>query len=89
MRLDSPSLTLHLQPRQVVNLPKAGPAGVSVSVTSGSVWITEDRRSDDIVLEPGQSHRSQRRSGLMIYGLGAAEIRIEDGDAVAPSGLDA
>ena len=78
MRLDSQSITLHLHPRQIVSLPQADVRNVSVSVDCGSVWITQDHDSADIVLEKGQSHRSRRRGAILIYGLSEAEVRIED-----------
>ena len=78
MRLQSPSLTLRLKPREIVSLPSDSGSGVSVCVTHGSVWITEDRRADDIVLERGQCHAAARRASMLIYGLEDAEVRIDD-----------
>ena len=78
MRLQSPSVTLRLKPREIVSLPSDSGAGVSVCVTRGSVWITEDRRPDDIVLERGQCHAGTRRAAMLIYGLEDAELRIGD-----------
>ena len=78
MRLQSPSLTLRLKPREILNVPSDRDAGVSVCVTRGSVWITEDRRPDDIVLERGQCHAGGRRASMLIYGLEDAELRIDD-----------
>jgi len=84
MHLNSPSLSLHLKPRQIVTLPDTGGKGVSVSVTRGSVWITQDRNLADIVLEPGQSHSSKRRGQMLIYGLSDAEVEIADMTRIQP-----
>ena len=84
MHLNSPSLSLHLKPRQIVTLPDIGGKGVSVSVTRGSVWITQDRNLADIVLEPGQSHSSKRRGQMLIYGLSDAEVEITDMARIQP-----
>ena len=81
MRLDSSALSLHLKRRQIVSLPDTGGAGVSVSVTSGSVWITQDHDLNDIVLERGQTHASPRRGQLLIYGLEEAEVEITEASA--------
>jgi hypothetical protein len=83
MHLQSQSLSLHLKPRQIVSLPDTGGAGVSVSVTRGSVWITQDRDIADIVLESGQTHASRRRGQILIYGLQDADVEIVEPAAVA------
>ena len=87
MRFDSQALTVHLKPRQIVTLPDTNGEGVSVSVKSGSVWITQDRDLADIVLESGQSHASRRRGQMLIYGLEEADVEI--GEAGAAQALDA
>lgn len=84
MQFHSQALTVHLKPRQIVSLPDPAGAGISVSVRSGSVWITQDRDLADIVLESGQSHASHRRGQMLIYGLEEADVEI--GDAVAALG---
>lgn len=84
MHLNSQSLSLHLKPRQIVSLPDTGGTGVSVSVTRGSVWITQDRDIADIVLEPGQSHASRRRGQLLIYGLSDADVEIAEMARIQP-----
>ena len=87
MRFDSQALTVHLKPRQIVTLPDTNGEGVSVSVKSGSVWITQDRDLADIVLESGQSLASRRRGQMLIYGLEEADVEI--GEAGAAQALDA
>ncbi len=87
MRFDSPSIHLHLKPRQIVSLPQT--RGARVSVVSGSVWITEDRDLNDIVLLPGQSHIGHGPGSMLIYGLEDADVDIEDAATVATRRLDA
>ena len=89
MRLDSSALSLHLKRRQIVSLPDTGGAGVSVSVTRGSVWITQDHDLNDIVLERGQTHASPRRGQLLIYGLEEADVEIVEAPAASTLRLDA
>ncbi len=84
MHLNSPSLSLHLKPRQIVSLPDTGGTGVSVMVTRGSVWITQDRDIADIVLEPGQTHESRRRGQILIYGLQDADVEIAEMARIQP-----
>ncbi len=87
MRFDSPSIHLHLKPRQIVSLPHT--RGARISVVSGSVWITEDRDINDIVLLPGQSHIGNGPGSMLIYGLEDADVDIEDAATVAARRLDA
>ena len=89
MRLDSSALSLHLKRRQIVSLPDTGGAGVSVSVTRGSVWITQDNDLSDIVLERGQTHASPQRGQLLIYGLEEADVEIVESPADAAPTLHA
>lgn len=84
MHLNSPSLSLHLKPRQIVSLPDTGGKGVSVSVTRGSVWITQDRDLADIVLEPGQTHATTQRGQMLIYGLQDADVEIAEMSRIHP-----
>lgn len=83
MRLDSSALSLHLKRRQIVSLPDTGGAGVSVSVTRGSVWITQDDDINDIVLERGQTHASPQGGQLLIYGLEEADVDIVESPAAS------
>jgi len=87
MRFESPSIHLHLKLRQIVSLPQT--RGARVSVSSGSVWITEDRDSNDIVLMPGQSHVGNGTGSMLIYGLEDADVDIEDAATVAAPRLHA
>lgn len=87
MRFDSPSIHLHLKPRQIVSLPQT--RGARISVMSGSVWITEDRDLNDIILLSGQSHIGHGPGSMLIYGLTDADVDIEDPATVAARHLDA
>lgn len=87
MRFDSPSIHIHLKPRQIVSLPHT--RGARISVVSGSVWITEDRDLNDIVLMPGQSHIGHGPGSMLIYGLEDADVDIEDAATVAAPRLHA
>jgi len=62
---------------------------------TGTVWITIDNDSRDIVLSPGQSFVVDRRAGVLMYALEEASLRIVEPGAratacaPAPRGLHA
>lgn len=76
MRIDSPSVSVHLKARQILSLPDTAAGGISVNVKSGSVWLTEDNDRTDFVLESGQTHASRGRGQVVLYGLSEADVDI-------------
>ena len=52
------------------------PAGQTIHCIAGSVWITHDGDTKDVVLEAGQSYTSARTSRLLAYGLEAARVTV-------------
>jgi hypothetical protein len=76
--------TDHLDLRQtdVVNIPR--PAGVRLTCTSGTAWVTQGHQSRDMVLYPGQVLVLDRRKPVYVSALQECTLRV-DGPAVEPS----
>ena len=49
-------------------------AGTTVTARNAAVWITEENRTRDIVVEPGRSHRLSARGVAVIEALGEASV---------------
>ena len=49
-------------------------AGSTVCASQAAVWITEENRPRDIVLEPGNCYRLSNRGVAVIEALGAASV---------------
>jgi hypothetical protein len=73
-RLDPAGETVHLPRHRHMNL--SGAAGWTITVLSGSAWITQDGDIRDIVLEAGQSFALDRDGPAIISPLGDASLRI-------------
>ncbi len=54
----------------------AHPLGRTVSCETGTLWLTFDNESLDVILEAGQSHRCAKASKLAIHALAAAHITV-------------
>ena len=50
--------------------------GGCIECTAGTVWLTHDGDCRDVVLEAGQTHRADRGSRLIIYGLSSSAVRL-------------
>jgi hypothetical protein len=64
-----------LDVRAMFSVPDA--AGVRFSCRQGSVWITLDGDSRDIVLDPGQDFSSDQHRRALIYALAPAQVRLD------------
>jgi hypothetical protein len=49
-------------------------AGTTVTARNAAVWITEENRTRDIVVEPGRSHLLSARGVAVIEALGEASV---------------
>lgn len=72
--LDPAGETVQLPRQRHMNL--SGAAGWTITVLSGSAWITQDGDIRDIVLETGQSFALDRNGPAIISSLGDASLRI-------------
>lgn len=52
------------------------PEGRRITCVLGCVWITHDGEPRDIVLEPGQSYRSDSGARVLVYGLQRSSIAL-------------
>lgn len=63
-----------LQARQTWHLQ--GTPGMRIECLHGCVWITQDGDCRDVVLDGGQCFLADRRSGLLLQALDAAQVRV-------------
>jgi hypothetical protein len=72
MRIELKTGALRLQRGQTLRVMDA--EGSTVTATHAAVWITEENRPRDIVLEPGKSYRLVHRGVAVIEALGEASV---------------
>ena len=70
MRLELKTGAVKLGPNQTLKVVDG--AGSTVTAVEGSVWITEENRPNDIVLEAGASYRLRERGTALVNSLGGA-----------------
>ena len=76
----TPTPTIHrLRRNRVLRLPH--PRGWCLRAERGTLWITIDGQPDDITLDPGQSHRFDVRTPVLVTALGDDAVL----SAVAPA----
>jgi len=54
----------------------ARPLGRTITCETGTLWLTFDNESADVILEAGQSHHCTRASKLAIHALAAGRISV-------------
>ena len=70
MKLELKVGAVKLGPNQTLKVVDG--AGSTVTAVEGSVWITEENRPNDIVLEAGNSYRLRERGVALVNSLGGA-----------------
>ena len=70
MRIELRTGALQLQRGQTLKVVDG--AGSTVCASHAAVWITEENRPRDIVLEPGSCYRLSNRGVTVIEALGSA-----------------
>jgi hypothetical protein len=70
MKLELKTGAVKLGPNQTLKVVDG--AGSTVTAVEGSVWITEENRPNDIVLEAGASYRLRERGTALVNSLGGA-----------------
>ena len=68
MKLELKKGAVRLGPNQTLKVVDG--AGSTVTAVEGSVWITEENRAQDIVLEAGGSYRLRERGVALVNSLG-------------------
>lgn len=54
----------------------ARPLGRTINCETGTLWLTFDNETTDVILEAGQSHRCASASKLAIHALSAARVSV-------------
>lgn len=54
----------------------ARPLGRTVACETGTLWLTFDNESLDVILEAGQSYRCAKASKLAIHALAASRVSV-------------
>ena len=70
MKLELKNGAVQLGPNQTLKVVDG--AGSTVTAVQGAVWITEENRPNDIVLESGKSYRLRERGVALVNSLGGA-----------------
>lgn len=70
MRLELKKGAVRLGPNQTLKVVDG--AGSTVTAVDGAVWITEENRPNDIVLEKGKSYLLRERGVALVNSLGGA-----------------
>jgi hypothetical protein len=68
MKLELRKGAVQLGPNQTLKVVDG--AGSTVTAEQGAVWITEENRPNDIVLEQGKSYRLRERGVALVNSLG-------------------
>jgi hypothetical protein len=72
MRIELTSGALRLQRGQTLKVVDG--AGSTICARNGALWITEENRPRDIVVEPGSCYRLAARGVAVIEALGEASV---------------
>ena len=70
MELELKTGAVQLGPNQTLKVVDG--AGSTVTAVQGAVWITEENRPNDIVLESGKSYRLREQGVALVNSLGGA-----------------
>jgi hypothetical protein len=76
MRLLLGQSKLGLEPDQLVAVRDAG--GVRVSCLSGALWITQEQRTADVILEAGQSAVIDSPGLTLVMALSPSTLRVTE-----------
>jgi superfamily I DNA and RNA helicase len=68
MKLELQSAGLRLAPGQMLKVRDG--AGSTVCALEGSVWITEENQTRDVVLQPGRCYRLRNTGLAIVHALG-------------------
>lgn len=77
---------LRLARRETMDLGRQG--GQVITCVQGCLWITVDNDSRDIVLEPGQTHRTEAGARVLVFALQPSVATVK-ALQVAPTGWPA
>ncbi len=75
MRIELISSVLRLGRGQVLKVVDG--AGSTIRAGTGTVWVTEQDRSDDVILEAGASYRLRQPGIAVIEALSEASLSLD------------
>lgn len=71
---------VNLTAREAITLPNI--RGATLRVTRGTLWLTEERARDDVVLRPGDNWVVESNGNTVVEAQGDATFRIVGGAGV-------
>ncbi|MEN9316825.1 MAG: hypothetical protein RJA99_4314 [Pseudomonadota bacterium] len=74
MIIDSDISRLSIAKGEMIRLPK--PAGATIAVMSGRLWLTQDHDARDIMLSPGDSFEIEGTELVLMEALEPAQIAV-------------
>lgn len=74
MRIETSELLIDVGHGTV--LPVENPRGMRIVCVRGEIWITQDRRTEDVVLGPGQSFEASAGGALFVQALEDASVAL-------------
>ena len=74
MKIDFGPSSFNLQRDGVVLLHEA--RGASVVCVSGALWLTQEGRDEDVILQPGESLRITRDGLTLVTAMRSSELRV-------------
>jgi len=74
MKIDFGPSSFNLPSEGVVLLREA--RGARVLCLSGALWLTQEGRVDDVILQPGESLRITRAGLTLVTALRSSELRV-------------
>ncbi|MGH8682860.1 MAG: DUF2917 domain-containing protein [Burkholderiales bacterium] len=75
MRIELISHALRLSRGEVLKIVDG--AGRTIRAGEGTVWVTEENRPCDVILEPGAAYRVRQSGAVVIQALGEASLSLD------------
>jgi len=76
MNILSDSVEISLAPHGLFEV--ADPAGRRIECSRGTVWLTLDGDTRDVILEAGESFFTTEHRRALVYALGAASLQVSE-----------
>ena len=74
MRIELSNGSLHLERGQTLKVRNG--IGSVICCRTGTLWVTEENRPRDVLLNPGGCHRLSQRGMALVQALGDADVAI-------------
>lgn len=76
MKLELGTSRVGLEQDQLISMRDA--AGVRVACLDGTLWITQEQRSEDVLLEPGESFVIDNPGLTLVTALRTSDLRVTE-----------